>query len=255
LSTGTVFIVGAGPGDPDLITVKALDRLRKADVILYDRLIGFELLQEARPDAVLINVGKERGTEDLQQSLIHELMVDYARQGKSVCRLKGGDPFVFGRGAEEAEVLVEAGIPFEIIPGISSSIAGPAAAGIPVTHRAHNHGFMVIAGNRSHSLDSPEWAAARVLAKGGGTVVVLMGLGQLSAITEFLFEGGCAASLPAAVVANATRPDQEVQIATLGNIVDQAAGLPSPAILIIGNVIAATLSLECLTEARRAVRV
>jgi uroporphyrin-III C-methyltransferase len=236
---GVVSIVGAGPGDPDLITVKALDRLRHADVVLYDRLIGCDLLKAARADATLINVGKERGTEDLQQSLIHELMIDYARKGLSVCRLKGGDPFVFGRGGEEAEVLRDAGIPFEVIPGVSSAIAGPAAAGIPVTHRDHNHGFMVISGNRSHRFDSAEWAAARVLAQAGGTVVVLMGLSQLDAIIDHLLSSGCDSDLPAAVVANATRQDQEICVASLGTIVAQAESFSSPAILILGSVVAA----------------
>jgi uroporphyrin-III C-methyltransferase len=236
---GLVSIVGAGPGDPELITVKALDRLRRADVVLYDRLIGFDLLKEARADATLINVGKERGTEDLQQSLIHELMVDFARKGQTVCRLKGGDPFVFGRGGEEADVLREAGIPFEVIPGISSAIAGPAAAGIPVTHREHNHGFMVISGNRSHRFGSPEWSAARLLAQAGGTVVVLMGLGRLDAITGFLLSSGCDADLPAAVVANATRTDQEACVGSLGNIVERSNEWTSPAILILGSVVLA----------------
>ena len=132
--SGTVYIVGAGPGNPDLITVRGLACLQQADVVLHDRLIDLHLLEEARPSAEIINVGKEAGDESVQQDHIHWMMIEKAREGKSVCRLKGGDPFVFGRGAEEARALSEAGIPFEIVPGISSAIAVPAYAGIPVTH-------------------------------------------------------------------------------------------------------------------------
>ncbi len=131
MNIGTVYLVGAGPGDPDLITVKALRRIREADVVLHDRLVSLELLRETRADAIVINVGKERGTEDLQQDLIHELLIAYARDGKNVCRLKGGDPFVFGRGAEEARALAAQGIEFEVVPGITSAIAAPGPRASP----------------------------------------------------------------------------------------------------------------------------
>src|SRR5437016_14010870 len=160
---GVVYIVGAGPGNPDLITVRGLTCLRESDVVLHDRLIDLHLLEEARPDAEIINVGKEPGDESLQQEHIQWLMIEKAREGKTVCRLKGGDPFVFGRGGEEAKALSEAGIPFEIVPGVSSAIAVPAYAGIPLTHRDHAHAFMVITGSRSHDPGSPEWAAAHSL--------------------------------------------------------------------------------------------
>src|SRR2546428_1343875 len=172
---GSVYLVGAGPGNPDLITVRGLTCLREADVVLHDRLIDLHLLEEAHPNAEVINVGKESGDEDLQQEHIEWLMIEKAREGKSVCRLKGGDPFVFGRGAEEAKALSDAGIPFEIVPGVSSAIAVPAFAGIPVTHRDHAHSFMVIAGSRSHDLDSPEWRAASVLVQAGGPGGALLG--------------------------------------------------------------------------------
>src|SRR6059058_5618049 len=166
---GSVYLVGAGPGNPDLITVRGLTCLREADVVLHDRLIDLHLLEEARPDAEVINVGKDAGKEpdgeSLQQRHIEWLMIEKAREGKNVCRLKGGDPFVFGRGAEEACALAQAGIPFEIVPGVSSAIAVPAYAGIPVTHRDHAHSFMVIAGSRSHDLESPQWLAASQLVK------------------------------------------------------------------------------------------
>ena len=184
--TGIVYIVGAGPGNPDLITVRGLTCLREADVVLHDRLIDLHLLEEAKPTAEIISVAKGTGGEDLQQEHIHWLMIQKAREGKDVCRLKGGDPFVFGRGGEEACALSEAGIPYEIVPGVSSAIAVPAFAGIPVTHRDHAHAFMVIAGSRSHDLSSAEWQAASALVQAGGTVVVLMGLARVRAIVESL---------------------------------------------------------------------
>jgi len=235
--SGTVYIVGAGPGNPDLITVRGLTCLRDADVVLHDRLIDMRLLDEVRSDAEIINVGKEAGEEDLQQERIHWLMIEKARDGKTVCRLKGGDPFVFGRGAEEARALSEAGIPFEIVPGVSSAIAVPAYAGIPVTHRDHAHSFMVIAGSRSHDLESGEWLAARALVKAGGTVVVLMGLARLRAIVESLLAGECPSTMPVAVISNGTRPDQECRIGTLGDVADRAQGIKAPSIIIVGEVV------------------
>src|SRR5712691_2697638 len=192
---GTVYIVGAGPGNPDLITVRGLTCLREADVVLHDRLIDLHLLEEARPEAEIINVGKEAGDEALQHEHLQWLMIMKAREGKNVCRLKGGDPFVFGRGGEEARALAEAAIPFEIVPGVSSAIAVPAYAGIPVTHRDQAQSFMVITGSRSHDLESPQWLAAAALVKAGGTVVVMMGLSRLRAIAEHLVASECASTI------------------------------------------------------------
>ena len=238
---GAVYIVGAGPGDPELITVRGLMCLREADVVLHDRLVDRRLLDEARADAEIIDVGKQPGNEDAQQDQINLLMIERARLGKAICRLKSGDPFVFGRGAEEAEALVQAGIPFEIVPGVTSAVAAPAYAGIPVTHRRHAHSFMVITGSRSHDLQSGEWTAARSLVKAGGTVVVLMGLARLSSIMESFIADGCAASTPVAVVSNGARPDQETSIGTLGNIGKDAIAIQSrqgPATIVIGDVVA-----------------
>src|SRR3989475_6674921 len=201
---GTVYIVGAGPGNPDLITVRGLTCLRDADVVLHDRLIDLHLLEEARPDAEIINVGKDPGEETLPQEHIQWLMIEKAREGRNVCRLKGGDPFVFGRGGEEAIKLAEAGIPFEIVPGVSSAIAVPAYAGIPVTHRDHAHSFMVIAGSRSHDLQSPQWLAASQLVKAGGTVIVLMGLSRLAAIVARLLSNQCDPATPVALISRGT---------------------------------------------------
>jgi uroporphyrinogen III methyltransferase/synthase len=234
---GTVYIVGAGPGDPELITVRGLTCLREADVVLHDRLIDHRLLEEARSDAEIIDVGKQPGNEDEQQDEIHRLMIECARLGKTVCRLKGGDPFVLGRGAEEAEALVNAGIPFEVVPGVTSAIAVPAYAGIPVTHRQHAHSFMVITGSKSHDLQSGEWIAARNLVMAGGTVVVLMGLARLPAIIESFVLHGCSASTPVAVISDGARPSQETSIGTLGNIEKESGAIRSPATIVIGDVV------------------
>jgi uroporphyrin-III C-methyltransferase len=235
---GTVYIVGAGPGNPDLITIRGLTCLREADVVLHDRLIDLHLLEEARPDAEMINVGKEPGAEeDLQQEHLQWLMIEKAREGKNVCRLKGGDPFVFGRGGEEAKALAEAGIPFEIVPGVSSAIAVPAYAGIPVTHRDRAHAFMVIAGSRSHDLQSPQWLAASALVKAGGTVVILMGLSRLREIVEQLLSDGCSRATPVALISRGTYLIQDCRTGTLGDIVTWLDTTKPPAIIIIGEVV------------------
>ena len=235
---GVVYIVGAGPGDPELITVKGLKFLRDSDVVLHDRLISTGLLTQARGDAIVIDVGKRFGHEDRQQPEIHRLMIEFAEQGKTVCRLKGGDPFVFGRGGEEANALIAAGIRFEIVPGVSSITAAAVAAGFPLTHRDLNHGLLVITGSRSASFDSAEWSAARTLVKSGGTVVVFMGLVRLEAIIANLLEHGCSIDIPAAVVSRATWPTEETRAGTLRNIFHKSAGLSAPALLILGNVVA-----------------
>jgi uroporphyrinogen III methyltransferase/synthase len=234
---GIVYIVGAGPGNPDLITVRGLMCLREADVVLHDRLIDLHLLEEARSDAEIINVGKERHEQDLQQEHIYWLMITKAREGKNVCRLKGGDPFVFGRGGEEARALSEAGILFEIVPGVSSAVAVPAYAGIPVTDRDHAHSFMVITGSPSHDLDSPEWQAAATLASAGGTVVVLMGLARVRAIAERLIASGCPEALPVAVISKGTYLIQDCRVGTLAALPEGLDDLKAPATIVFGEVV------------------
>jgi uroporphyrin-III C-methyltransferase len=234
---GTVFIVGAGPGNPDLITVRGLTCLRRADVVLHDRLIDLHLLEEASPAAEIISVGKEAGEEDLQQEYIHWLMIQKAREGRDVCRLKGGDPFVFGRGGEEMRALSHAGIPFEVVPGVSSAIAVPACAGIPVTDRYHAHSFMVIAGSRSHDLASDEWLAASALVQAGGTVVVLMGLSRVRVIAEALLSRKCPSTTPVAVISKGTYLIQDCRIGTLEDIGTRVDGMKSPAIIVMGEVV------------------
>jgi uroporphyrin-III C-methyltransferase len=234
---GFVYIVGAGPGDPDLITVKGRRCVRRADVILHDRLIHPDVLLEARPNALVIDAGKRFGHEDQQQADIHNLMIQYARDGNTVCRLKGGDPFIFGRGGEEVAVLKAAGVPFEVVPGVSSFTAAPAAAGIPLTHRDYTHGFLVVTGSRSAGFSTAEWRAAADLLKAGGTVVVLMGLARLEAITTHLISSGCDPATPAVVISRATWQEEQVRTAVIQDIAQKAAGLSSPTILVMGKVI------------------
>lgn len=234
---GTVYIVGAGPGNPDLITVRGLTCLREADVVLHDRLIDLHLLEEAKPAAEIISVGKEAGEEDFQQEHIQWLMIQKAREGKDVCRLKGGDPFVFGRGGEEAKALSDAGIPFEIVPGVSSAIAVPAFAGIPVTHREYAHSFMVIAGSRSHDLESGEWQAAAALVRSGGTLIVLMGLSRVRAIAEHLIARDCPATTPIAVISKGSYLIQDCRAGVLEDIAERIDGVKPPATIVIGEVV------------------
>jgi uroporphyrin-III C-methyltransferase len=235
---GTVSLVGAGPGDPDLITRKGLRLLRAADVVVYDRLIAPELLDEARPDAELIFVGKGPGCHTMPQDGINRLLVEHGCRGHAVVRLKGGDPFVFGRGGEEALALVAAGVPFEVVPGVSSAVAVPAYAGIPVTHRGHAPLMTVVTGHEGEgSSESPpvDWDA---LAKLGGTVVIMMGLSALPRLTRRLIEGGMAPETPAAVIAQGTTQRQRVVTGTLADIAIRAAAerVQSPAITVVGAV-------------------
>ena len=231
---GQVFLVGAGPGDPDLITVKGMRCLRQADVVLHDRLVDPRLLEEARTDAMIIDVGKRKGTEDAQQVRIQELMVKHAKQGLIVCRLKGGDPFVFGRLSEEVRALAEAGVHFEIVPGVSSVTAVPGNAGVFLTERGVSHGFMVLAAPQSLPFDSQEWDAARTLLMAGGSVVVMMGLARTPRITEWLLDNGCPSDLPAAVISRGTWQDEESRFGAIETIAEEASGLKSPAILVLG---------------------
>ena len=199
MNRGTVYLVGAGPGDPDLITLKGLRLLRRADVVIYDRLIPHELLDETRPDAELIDAGKQPTRHRLAQESINRLVIDRARKGDAVVRLKGGDPFVFGRGGEEALACHEQGIPFEVVPGATSAVAVPAYAGIPLTDRKLSSSFTVITGHEDPAKDdsSINYAA---LARVGGTIVIMMGVNRLSAITLQLIRHGMHSQIPAAII-------------------------------------------------------
>ena len=237
--TGVVHLVGAGPGDPGLLTARALELIAAADTILYDRLIPVTALDGARADAELIYVGKEGRGPQMPQEEIDRLLVEHGRAGKRVVRLKGGDPFVFGRGGEEALVLHEAGIPFAIVPGVTSGVAAPAYAGIPVTHRERSSAVALITGHENP--DKPEsaidWPA---LAAFPGTLVFYMGVKQLPRIADQLIAGGRPADQPAAVIERGTLPGQRTVVATLATIAEQAAEeeIRPPSITLVGDVAA-----------------
>ena len=236
----SISLVGAGPGDPELLTVRALRRLQQADVVVHDALVGTGVLALARADAELIDVGKRPGAP-VPQDLINELLVQLGRSGRQIVRLTGGDPFVFGRGGEEALALLEAGLAFEVVPGISSVIAAPAAAGIPVTHRAVSASFTVVTGHRQYGESPINWHA---LAQVGGTIVVLMGVAERGAIAAALIEGGLPADTPVAAIRSATSPHQLVVRCCLGELGD--AAVQSPATIVIGAVAAFDLAGEFL---------
>jgi uroporphyrin-III C-methyltransferase len=242
---GTVYLVGAGPGDPDLITRKGLRCLRMADVVIYDRLVSPELLDEASLQAERIFVGKKPGCHAIKQEEISSLLIHYARLGCCVVRLKGGDPFIFGRGGEEALALSAAGIPFEVVPGVSSAIAVPAYAGIPVTQRDYSGSVTIVTGHEQQTQASAavNWDA---LAKTGGTLVILMGVEGLSQITRRLLDGGLAPETEAAVIQQGTMPQQRVVKGTLTNIAQRAMAerIQSPAITVIGAVVALSDALN-----------
>ena len=238
MSKAKVYLVGAGPGDPKLISVKGQECIAKADCLVYDRLVDKRLLAHARPDAEMFYVGKASSKHTLGQEEINALLVAKAREGKTVVRLKGGDPFVFGRGGEEALELAEAGIPFEVVPGITSAVAVPAYAGIPVTHRGIAASFAVITGHEDPGKyeSSLRWDK---LAEGADTLVFLMGVENLPHITAKLIGHGRAPSTPAAVIRWGTRAEQEVLVTTLDRAAADvsARGLKPPAIFLVGEVV------------------
>lgn len=235
MRVGTVYLVGAGPGDPGLLTVRGLELLHRAQVIVYDRLVNPILLEEAPPVAIRIYAGKDHGSHNLPQEEINNLLIEYASGGYSVVRLKGGDPFVFGRGGEEAEALAKAGIPFEIVPGVSSAVAVPAYAGIPLTHRMLSSSFAVITGHEAcKSAPSVDWAR---LATAVDTLVVLMGLKNLPEIKAKLISHGRSPQTPVAVIRWGTTRAQETVTGTLSDIVDRATALEPPAVIVIGDVV------------------
>ena len=232
---GKVYLVGAGPGHPDLLTVRALQLLGQADVILYDKLIPGEILDLARRDADRMDVGKRAGTCLQTQDRINELMLKLARCGKQVIRLKGGDPFIFGRGGEEMEYLKAHGIECEVVPGITAAAGCAASARIPLTHRDHAQVLSLVTGHTSAQVDSPDW---RGLAGKGRTVVVYMGVKQAEHIQRQLLDSGIAVEFPVALVANGTRADQQVLKGDVGSLPQLAARLQpgSIGLLVIGEV-------------------
>lgn len=235
---GKVYLVGAGPGDPDLITRKGLCLLRSADAVIFDRLIPHELLDETRSDAELINAGKQPTRHRLAQDDINALIIDRALMGKDVLRLKGGDPLVFGRGAEEALICRKHGIPFEIVPGVSSAFAVPAYAGIPLTHRGVSSAFTVITGHEDPTKGDSS-INYRALANIGGTIVIMMGVKRLPEITAELLRHGMDVELPAAIIEDGATPRQRTFVGTLSTIagISRAQDIAPPAITVIGDVV------------------
>lgn len=231
---GTVYLVGAGPGDPDLITVRGADLLRQAGAVLYDALANDALLGWTPDGAELIYVGKRAGSHALSQAAINELLRQKAQEHAVVVRLKGGDPFVFGRGGEELAYLRQHGVPVMIVPGVSSAIAAPAAAGIPVTQRAVSRTFAVVTGHALEGDDAPNWAALAQI----DTVVVLMGTARVEEIASQLMAAGRSAATPAAAIQSATLPDQRQVVATLATLAPAmaAAEIGAPAVLVFGAV-------------------
>jgi uroporphyrinogen III methyltransferase/synthase len=242
--SGQVYLVGAGPGELGLVTLRAKECIENADVIAYDHLANPEILRWARDDAEIIYAGKEPGQSRTQQE-INALLIEKAREGKEVVRLKGGDPFVFGRGAEEAQAIADAGIPFEIVPGITSAIAGPAYAGIPMTHRAHNSHVTFFAGHEdpAKAESAIDYAA---LAKLGGTQVMLMGVERLGSVTSEMLKQGVRSDLPVALVRSATTGQQETLTGTLSDIAQKAVAsdFKAPAVAVFGEVVALRDSLN-----------
>jgi uroporphyrinogen III methyltransferase/synthase len=235
MQIGKVYLVGAGPGDPGLLTVRGLELLQQAEVVIYDRLVNPILVDEAPRDALRIFVGKSTGFHNLPQAEINDLLVAYARSGRRVVRLKGGDPFVFGRGGEEAETLAEARIPFEIVPGVSSAIAAPAYAGIPLTQRQISSSFAVITGHEAcKTRPTLDWTK---LATAVDTLVILMGLKTLPRIVNELVAHGRSPETPVALIHWGTTAKQETVTGTLADILDKAAALKPPVVAVIGEVV------------------
>jgi len=232
----TVALVGAGPGDPELITVRGLARVRACEVLVFDRLVAAELVAETPPPALRV----ER--DGLSQDEVNRLLVAHGRRGRRVVRLKGGDPFLFGRGGEEALALAQAGVPFEVIPGVSSLASVPGSAAIPVTHRGVASAVTAFAAHDVEALD------AAALTRAPGTLVAFMGLSGLERLAARLVEHGLPAAMPAAVVSAGTTPEERTVVAPLGAIARAARGLPTPALVVIGEVVALR---DALAPARR----
>jgi uroporphyrin-III C-methyltransferase len=246
---GKVYLVGAGPGDPDLITLKGKKCLEEAEVVFYDRLVGEELLEYAPESAELVYVGKRASQPCAYQTSIETLLIERARHGQRVVRLKGGDPFVFGRGGEEAEALRRAGIPYEIVPGVSSAVAVPAYAGIPLTHRACASSVAIVTGHNTSSNDGHvKWSA---LSRSVDTLVILMGLHGLRGIMSRLLENGCDPRRPVALIQSGTRRSQRSVVGTVETIADLAETkkFQSPTVVVVGEVVKLGRDLQWFHEA------
>lgn len=236
LTAGKVWLVGAGPGDPDLLTVKAARLISQADALVYDHLVGDGIMDLARPDARRIYAGKEASKHTLPQDSINNLLVELAREGLSVVRLKGGDPFIFGRGGEELETLVESGIPFEVIPGVTAAAGCAAYAGFPLTHRDHAQSLTFVTGHLKDGTVNLDWPA---LARPKQTVVFYMGVGAAAEICRQMINHGLPSLTPAAVIRNGSMPTQQTLLATLGTLPQRIAEaeIKPPALIVVGSVV------------------
>jgi len=237
MAYGKVYLVGAGPGDPKLLTVKAVELLKDANVVIYDRLgVGEEILNMIPAGAEKIFVGKRTGLHEVPQDKITEIIIEKAKEGGKVVRLKGGDPFIFGRGGEEAEALVYQGIEFEIVPGVSSAVVAPAYAGIPLTHRDYAASVAIITGHRAGDAEKPvDWVK---IANAVDTMVILMGVESMEGIVGKLLAGGISADKPVAMIESGTYPKQRTLIATLGTVIKEAKAkdIKPPSVIVIGEV-------------------
>ncbi len=252
--TGKVFIVGAGPGADDLITLRGLHVLQQAEVILYDALISSRLLTEAGPSAERIYVGKRCGRHSMKQEEITQLILAKAREGKTVVRLKGGDPLIFGRGGEEALACAEAGVDFEIVPGVSAALGAASFAGIPLTHRGISSSVAFVTAHGARSGESPDLSWIE-LANSVDTLVIFMGSAWLEKIAAALIESGLSGTQPAAAVSNATCESQMIVLGTLNNLAKQVAqaGLPTPILMIVGEVARLSETLDWFNRRRESV--
>ncbi len=245
LQAGEVALVGAGPGDPELLTVKALSYLQQADVVLYDYLVSDEIMALIPSETILVCVGKRAGHHSVPQEKTNQLLVDFARQGYRVVRIKGGDPFMFGRGGEELEVLFEAGVKFQVVPGITAAAGATAYAGIPLTHRDYAQSALFVTYHLKAQAEDLDWST---LARGKQTLVIYMGLSNAAAIAEQLQLHGRQASTPVAIIERGTQVNQQVLIGTLQTLPSLASQAQSPALIVVGEVVALAAKLHWFGE-------
>jgi uroporphyrin-III C-methyltransferase len=245
LTCGEVALIGAGPGDPELLTLKALSFLQQADVVLYDYLVSDEIMALVPSDTILVCVGKRAGHHSVPQEKTNQLLIDFAQQGYKVVRIKGGDPFMFGRGGEELEVLFDAGVKFQVIPGITAAAGATAYAGIPLTHRDYAQSALFVTGHLKAENDDMDWST---LARGNQTLVIYMGLMKSSYIQQQLIEHGRQANTPIAIIERGTQRSQKVFKGQLCDLSQLAARAQAPALIVVGEVVALSEKLHWFGE-------